>query len=871
MTEYVKKRNGSLEIVFFEKVANRIKYLCQGVLRDGTVIGPALNINYTKVAKDVISKIVNGISTSELDEFAANFCASLAKDNYQYNTLGGRIAVSNHQKNTLGSFTNTIRFLYDAKKIDGTAYHLIDQRLYKFTMRNSQKLEEMIDYIRDYKLDYFGFTTLLNSYLLKRRDSPVNVTDGALCVMERPQDMYLRIAISLHLNDTDEETDFVSIKATYDALSLGQYSHASPTMYNAGTHYQQLSSCFLLGMSDSMEDEGSIPDCWVGCARISKRAGGIGIGINNIRARGSVIVGTGGISDGIVPLARVINNIGVYVNQGGRRPGAIALYLEPWHADISAFLDLRKQHGIETERARDIFTGLWIPDLFMKRVTEALNNPNKIVLWSLMCPNECQGLVESYGDEFEQLYHKYEFELRYKKQINILTLWNEILVSQIETGTPYMLYKDSVNKKNNQSNIGTIHNSNLCAEIVEYSDGQEYAVCNLGSINLSEFTTKNEFDFKELYRVTKIAMRNLNMIVDINQYPMKECKRSNLRHRPVGLGVQGLADAFLMLGLSFENIIDNKRVINPVAKQLNKDIFETIYFACITTSMELAQERHEVLRELHEAYRTGHITFPTDEFNPVPNTSDNNKLARLLKVYRPTRGELDRDSHFGAYSTFIGSPASKGQLQFDLWNVVPSDRWDWVSLKDNIAKYGLRNSLTTAVMPTASTAQILGNSECIEPYKFGIYTRRVSAGEFVVVNKFLHEELINRNLWIDEVQKQIIKDRGSVRNVHQLPQEIRDRFMTAFEISKKTILEMSADRGAFIDQTQSLNIFVDNPTTSIMTNIHLGGWKHGLKTGMYYLKREPVEHPIQFTSVGMTTQTKASCNITTKECTSCSA
>lgn len=874
MTEYVRKRNGSLEIVTFDKVADRIKYLCQGVLRDGTTIGPSLNINYTKVAKDVISKIVNGISTSELDNFAANFCASLAKDNYQYNILGGRIAVSNHQKNTLNSFTNTVRFLYDNKTSDGSSHHLIDQSTYKFIMRNSQKLEEMIDYLRDYKLDYFGFMTLLNSYLLKRHDKPINVSDHALCVMERPQDMYMRIAIGVHMRG--ENQDLLSIKATYDALSLGQYSHASPTMFNAGTHYPQLSSCYLLGVSDSMDDDGSIPDCWAACARISKRAGGIGVGINNIRGRGTYIAGTGGLSDGIVPLARVFNDIGVYVNQGGRRPGAIALYIEPWHTDINDFLELRKQHGIETARARDLFTGLWIPDLFMKRVDEALSDTSKIVLWSIMCPHECPGLVRAYGEEFEKLYCKYETERRYKKQVNIRTLWDAIVNSQIETGTPYMLYKDSINRKNNQSNVGTICNSNLCAEIVEYSDESEYAVCNLASINLLEFISeqdsKKTFDFQLLYRICTIAMRNLNNIIDINRYPVEKCRKSNLRHRPVGLGVQALADVFLALELPFENVvtIDNsvKRVINAEARQLNRDIFETIYFACITTSMELARERQEPMERLRTAYRNGQITFnrPLD----ATVTVNDPELLQLIKTYRPIQAELERDSYLGTYSTFIGSPASKGLLQYDLWNVQPTTRWDWTTLKENIAQWGLRNSLTTAVMPTASTAQILGNSECIEPYKFGIYTRRVSAGEFVVVNKFLHQELIKRDLWTDEIQRQIIKDRGSVRNIGQLPQEVRDRFMTAFEISKKTIQMMSADRGAFIDQTQSLNIFVDNPTTSIMTNIHLGGWKMGLKTGMYYLKREPAEQPIQFTAVGMTVQAKA-CSRETKDCVSCSA
>lgn len=842
------KRNGELEDVQFEKVTNRIKYLCEGKLRDGTVIGDPLSICYAHIAQDVISKIQDKITTSELDEFAARFCASLTKEHYQYGILGGRIAVSNHQKNTLSSFAETVRLLYENKKPDGQSFPLLDRKLYKFVMKHRRALEDMLVHTRDFSLDYFGFKTLQKSYLLKRQD-------GALNVMETPQHMYMREAVSFNLHDIDSEVALDNIQKTYNYLSQGYYTHASPTMYNAGTQYQQLSSCFLFGIGDSMDDEGGIPDCWKACAKTSKRAGGIGIGTQPIRSRGTLIAGTGGDSSGIVPLARVLNSIARYVNQGGRRPGAIAIYKEPWDGDIFDFLDLRKNTGVEEERARDLFYALWIPDLFMKRVEQAVSSKSK-VLWSLMCPHKCPGLYTTYGDEFEKLYTKYEAEGKYNKQVDIMTLWKEILEAQKETGTPYMLYKDHINRKNNQCNLGTIRNSNLCAEILQYSDEKEYAVCNLASVALSAFVRKDSdgvpyFDYNSLHAVCKVAHRNLDRIIDINDYPMPQCKLSNLRHRPVGLGVQGFADALAMLDLPFEDTINEQdRIarINPQAKEVNIRIAETMYHACLEASMELSQEREAGMKILQEEYKAGYFSFDESELCVINITPQANTV--LLNKLKPIRAELERNAYLGSYSSFIGSPTSEGKLQYDLWNVTPRSDLNWGLLKEGIQRYGLRNSLVRADMPTASTSQILGNAESTEPYKYCIYTRRVTAGEFVVVNKHLHMELTSLNLWKDDIKAQIIRDRGSIQCIKSIPAKIRDKYRTAFEISKKTIQEMAADRGAYIDQTQSLNYFVPEPNNNILTNIHLGAWKRGLKTGMYYLRREPVEHPIQYTSRG---------------------
>lgn len=890
----VTKRNGELEPVQFDKITNRIKFLCLGELRDGTHIGEPLNdVCHVTVAQQVIARIVDKISTTELDEAAAKFCASKAKDSYQYGMLGGRILASNHQKNTIGSFSETMQLLYENKKPDGSNFPLLNRNFYKFVYRNKRKLDAMIDPVRDFRFDYFGYMTLLGG-----KDKPGYFQarqDKALYVCETPQHMYMRLAVCFALrncvdnNANDKLLDW--IKVTYNALSLGLYSHASPTMYNAGTHYDQLSSCYLVGIADTMdnedhlEDDGSIPDCWTACARISKRAGGIGIGIQPIRARGTLIAGTGGKSDGLVPLARVFDCIASYVNQGGRRPGAFALYVEPWCADIKRFLDLKKNVGLEEERARNLFYALWIPDLFMKRVEEAVKTKKK-VKWSLMCPHQCPGLFDTYGEEFEAKYEQYEREGRYVEQIDdIMDLWKLILTAQKETGNPYMLYKDSVNRKNAQMNLGVIRNSNLCAEIVEYSDDQEYAVCNLASMGLPEFVTRDEhgtpqYDFKGLYDACKIAHRNLDCIIDINRYPHHKCRKSNLRHRPVGLGVQGWGDVLLEMGLPFEDTIDEERRvtrINPDAKVLNKRIAEVMYYACIMASTEIAEEREGGMCTLRSLWLDGKLKFESTgldvDFENSILTEEQTGLVRLL---RPIKAELDRETHLGSYSTFIGSPAHAGKLQYHLWDEEPSDTagWaefmDWSVLLERVKRYGIRNSLVRADMPTASTSQILGNVESTEPYKYAVYTRRVNAGEFVVVNKHLHKELKAMGMWTQEIQKRIIADRGSLQNIKEIPLKVRDKYRTAFEVSKRTIQVMSRDRSAYIDQTSSLNYFISHPNDKILTNVHLGAWNMGLKTGMYYLRREPQKHPVQFTVDGGLSVTQRD-EKPVEECTSCSA
>ena len=866
------KRDGRLEEAQFQKVTDRIEYLRKGIIADGTTIGEPLEVSSNTIAKEVISKIADKITTRELDEFAAKFCASLATEDHQYCILGGRIAASNHQKNTIRSFTETVRLLYENKKANGQPYPLLNRAVYKFTQANSKDLEAMICHERDYTFDYFGFETLKKAYFLRRLDS----SNSAISVCETPQHMYMRVAVALAVRNgtLTRDAKLAHIKSTYDCLSLGKYSHASPTMFNAGTHTEQLSSCYLLGIGDSMVDAGGIPDCWKACAEISKVAGGIGVGIQPIRAAGSEIAGTGGKSDGIVPMIRVFNDIARYVNQGGRRPGAIKMSIEPWHADIDQFLDLKKNIGAEEQRARDLTYALWVPDLFMRRLQESITT-GKDINWSLMCPNQSPGLYTTYGEAFEELYMKYEAEGKFIKQVKIKDLWNEILTSQKETGGPDILYKDAVNSKNNQKNLGVIRNSNLCSEILEYSDENEYAVCNLASISLSAFVRKNGngepwFDYEDLKETCKIAHKNLDHIIDINFYPMEKCRLSNLKHRPVGLGTQGFADALLSLGLSFENTTDEEKKITVISEEtrlFNRKVAETMYYACIESSMELAREREAGMLRL-KALKSDIKFHP----NGLDMKSDNPEALELIDALRPIQPELQdgSTSYAGAYSSFRGSPTSEGKLQYHLWGVEPMPGFlDWSSLLKQIAKYGLRNSLVRADMPTASTAQVLGNSECTEPYKYCIYTRRVTAGEFVVVNKYLHQTLKSLNLWTPQIKKDIIRYRGSIQEIKQIPIHIRDRFRTAFEISKRTIQVLAAERGAFIDQTQSMNYFVSRPTNNILTNIHLGAWNMGLKTGMYYLRREPVEHPIQFTvekgfSVGGATGDP-------KECTSCSA
>lgn len=713
------------------------------------------------VAMKVIGGLYKGVSTVELDNLAAETAASMTTQHPDYAILAARIAVSNLHKKTGKVFSEVMQKLYDFHH-PKTGEHapMISDETYNIIMKNADKLNSAVVYDRDFSYTYFGFKTLERSYLLK-----INKV-----VAERPQHMLMRVSIGIHGEDIDAAIE------TYNLMSERYFTHASPTLFNAGTKWPQLSSCFLLTMSD--DSIAGIYDTLKQCALISKSAGGIGLNVHNIRATGSLIAGTNGTSNGLVPMLRVFNNTARYVDQGGnKRPGAFAIYLEPWHADIFEFVALKKNTGPEEERARDLFYALWIPDLFMKRVERDQD-------WSLMCPHECKGLDECWGEKFEELYTRYEAEGRYRKQVKARKLWEHVVSCQIETGTPYMVYKDACNRKSNQQNLGTIKCSNLCTEIVEYSSKDEIAVCNLGSIALSRFVTpEKKFDFEKLHEVAKVLTRNLNKIIEINYYPVEEARRSNFRHRPIGLGVQGLADAFMLMRYAFTS---------AEARDLNKRIFETIYHAALEASCELAEQ-------------------------------------------------------LGAYETYEGSPVSKGILQFDMWNVTPTDQCEWDSLREKIKKHGLRNSLLLAPMPTASTAQILGNNESIEPYTSNIYSRRVLSGDFQIVNPHLLKDLVELNLWDEEMKNQLIANNGSIARIPGIPDYIKHLYQTVWELPQKEIIEMAADRGAFIDQSQSLNIHIAKPSYANITSMHFYGWKKGLKTGMYYLRTKPAVNAVQFT------------------------
>lgn len=752
------KRDGRRESVRFDKITARIENLCYNL--DTRYIQPI------EVAKKVIDGLYDGVKTTELDNLASEVCASLTVKHPDYAVLAARIAISNLHKTTSQSFSNTMKRMYtyiNPKTGDNAA--LIAPDVYGIVKKYAARLDEAIDYNKDFDYDYFGFKTLEKSYLIK--------LDGQ--VVERPQHMLMRVAIGIHKEDIEAAIE------TYNLLSERWFTHATPTLFNAGTPKPQLSSCFLLTMKDDSID--GIYDTLKQCAKISQSAGGIGLSIHNIRAKGSYIRGTNGVSNGIVPMLRNFDMTARYVDQGGgKRKGSFAIYLEPWHADIKDFLDLKKNHGKEEMRARDLFYAMWLSDLFMKRVEQNES-------WSLFCPNEAPGLADCYGEEFEKLYEKYEKEGRAREVIKAQDLWFEILESQIETGTPYMLYKDAANAKSNQKNLGTIKSSNLCTEILEYTSPDEVAVCNLASIALPKFVKegpdgKKYFDHQKLYDITKVATKNLNKVIDVNYYPVEEARRSNFRHRPIGLGIQGLADAFILLRMPFDS---------PEAKGLNEDIFETIYYAAVETSMELAKTQ-------------------------------------------------------GTYETYEGSPASKGILQFDMWGVTPkSGRWNWNELKGKVLKYGLRNSLLVAPMPTASTSQILGNNECFEPYTTNIYTRRTLSGEFIIVNKHLMKDLIRLGLWNDSMRNRLIAANGSVQNIPGIPQNIKDLYKTVWEISQKIIIDMAADRGAYICQSQSMNVFMQDPNFGKLTSMHFYAWKKGLKTGMYYLRSQAATSAIQFT------------------------
>lgn len=751
---YVVKRDGKKETVKFDKITARIQKLCYG-LSD--------HVQSIMVAQKVIEGVYDGVTTSELDNLAAEIAASLTVRHPDYALLASRIAVSNLHKNTKKSFSETMRdlYLYNDPKTGRKASLLADD-VYDVIEKNAELLDSTIIYDRDFGYDFFGFKTLEKSYLLKLHGK----------VVERPQHMLMRVAVGIHKEDIEAAIE------TYNLMSERWFTHATPTLFNAGTPKPQLSSCFLLTMKDDSID--GIYETLHHCAKISQSAGGIGLSIHNIRATGSYIRGTNGTSNGIIPMLRVFNDTARYVDQGGgKRKGSFAIYLEPWHADIFEFLELKKNHGKEEIRARDLFYAMWISDLFMKRVEEEGD-------WSLFCPNEAPGLADTYGAEFEMLYTKYEQEGKARKTIKARELWGAILESQIETGTPYMLFKDAANEKSNQKNLGTIKSSNLCTEILEYTSPDEIAVCNLASLALPRFVSKGKFDHQRLFEITYVATKNLNKIIDINYYPVPEARNSNMRHRPIGLGVQGLADTFILLRMPFDS---------EEARMLNREIFETIYYAALTASKDLAKIN-------------------------------------------------------GPYSSYQGSPVSQGIFQFDMWNVKPTDRWEWDVLREEVKKHGVYNSLLIAPMPTASTSQILGNNECFEPYTSNIYTRRVLSGEYVIVNKHLLKDLVSLGLWNDDLKNQIIGANGSIQDIKEIPDDIKELYRTVWEIKQRSIIDMAADRGAYIDQSQSLNLFIQDPNYAKLSSMHFYSWKKGLKTGMYYLRTKSAADAIKFTVEG---------------------
>ena len=751
---FVAKRDGRKEPIMFDKITARIRKLNYGL---NPLVDPV------RVAMRVIEGLYDGVTTSELDNLAAEIAATMTTTHPDYAKLAARISVSNLHKNTKKSFSETMEDLYTyVNPRTGKKAPLLSDEVYNIIKKNADKLDSSIIYNRDFGYDFFGFKTLERSYLLKLNGQ----------IVERPQHMLMRVSIGIHLNDIESALE------TYELMSKRYFTHATPTLFNSGTPKPQMSSCFLLAMKDDSID--GIYDTLKQTAKISQSAGGIGLSIHNVRATGSYIAGTNGTSNGIVPMLRVFNDTARYVDQGGgKRKGSFAIYVEPWHADIFDFLELKKNHGKEEMRARDLFYAMWTPDLFMKRVEQNAE-------WTLMCPNECPDLYNVHGDEFDKLYLKYESEGRGRKTINARDLWEKILESQIETGTPYMLYKDSANRKSNQKNLGTIRSSNLCTEILEYTSADEIAVCNLASIALPMFVKDGEFDHQSLFDVTVRVTKNLNRVIDRNYYPVKEAENSNFRHRPIGLGVQGLADTFIMLRLPFTS---------EKAKELNQEIFETLYFAAVTASAE----------------------------------------------------EAKKD---GPYETYKGSPMSKGEFQHNLWGIKDeelSGRWDWLALRKTVKKQGVRNSLLVAPMPTASTSQILGNNECFEPYTSNIYTRRVLSGEFIVVNKHLLEDLVDRGLWNEDMKQELMRNNGSIQDIDGIPDDIKELYRTVWEMSMKDIIDMSRHRGYFIDQSQSLNLFMEGATMAKLTSMHFYGWKSGLKTGMYYLRTKSAVDAIKFT------------------------
>jgi len=804
----VTKRNGELQEVSFDKILERVKKLGQEA---------GININYSSLVMKVIDQLYDKIPTAKLDELAAEQCASLFTNHPDYAILAARIIISNHQKNTDNNFTIVMKELYEFTDVHNNNYPLVSKLLWDFTSYYSEEINSMLDYNRDYLIDYFGFKTLERAYLFKNGDK----------VVERPQHMWMRVAIGIHgdLNN-DKDITLKLVKETYDLMSQKFFTHATPTLFNAGTPRSQLSSCYLISMEDDSIE--GIYNTLKDCALISKYSGGIGLHIHNIRAKSSHIRGTNGKTDGLVPMLRVFNNTARYVNQSGKRNGSFAIYLEPWHADIEDFLELKKNHGDEELKARDLFYALWVSDLFMERVKDNAK-------WSLLCPNECTGLSDVYGDKFKKLYIKYETEGKVRKVINARDLWFKILDSQMETGTPYILYKDAANFKSNQQNIGTIKSSNLCTEIIEYSDDKETAVCNLASIALPAFVNEETktFDYNKLHEVTKVVTNNLNRVIDINFYPTEKTKTSNLRHRPIGIGVQGLADTFVLLDIPFHS---------EEAKEINKHIFETIYHASLEKSNEISILRFNEIAKNNKYEQLKNIISPTFNYDPISTLS----IYGVKDLLHCELKNLSRE-HCGAYSSFEGSPTSQGILQFDMWNVNPTDRYDWNTLKQSIKQYGLRNSLLVAPMPTASTSQILGYNECFEPFTSNLYSRRTLAGEFVVVNKYLMKELIKLGLWNEQIKNNIIANKGSVQQLTMLPEHLREKYKIVWEMPMKHLIDMAADRGAFICQSQSLNLWLEDPTYNSLTSMHFYSWKKGLKTGIYYLRRKAKHQAQQFT------------------------
>ena len=899
----VKKRNGVLENVSFDKILARVKSL-------GSEHN--ISINYVTLVIKIIDQLYDKIETSKIDELTAEQAASMSSIHPDYGILASVLVISNLHKKTDNSFTRSMNKIYNFKDVNKNVCPLLAENFIDIVNKHADFFDKLIDYRRDYLIDFFGFKTLERSYLIH----------VSKVIIERPQYMWLRVAICIH------EEDLCAVKETYDLMSQKYFTHATPTLFNAGTPKPQLSSCFLIAMETDSVD--GIYNTLKECANISKWAGGIGLHIHNVRAKGSHIRGTNGTSGGVVPMLAVFNKTARYINQGGRRNGSFAMYIEPHHADIEDYLDLKKNHGEEELRARDLFYALWISDLFMERV-----KANDI--WSLFCPDSAPGLSECHNDEFKNLYKQYETEKRYVRQILARDLWIKILDSQMETGTPYILYKDAANRKSNQQNLGTIMSGNLCAEICEFSSPEETAVCNLASIGLSNFIieTKNEFSdvvvytkdncnwctllkallkrknvefkeikmetseeitrFKEIYgvttipqlidnnklvggfnqvldilrnqfdyellhQVTKVITKNLNRVIDVNFYPTEKTKRSNLYHRPIGIGVQGLADAFIMMDIPFHS---------DAAKEINIKIFETIYHAALEQSMEIARERNSAIEILKQEYMSS-WSFKTEQHvlnndicqeyrvydyvtaSSIETVLNEEIVTELLQKYKPIRREIERNMTrcecYGSYSSFEGSPASKGILQFDMWNIVPSSgRYDWGTLKSEIQEYGLRNSLLVAPMPTASTSQILGNNECFEPLTSNIYSRRTLAGEFVLANKYLIKELIELGIWNEDIKIQMIMNKGSIQHINQIPQFIKEKYKIVWEIPMKHLIDMSRDRGAYVCQSQSLNLWLEDPDAKSLTNMHFYSWNAGLKTGMYYLRRKPKAQPQQFT------------------------